>query len=95
MRFSNSVLVAIAGVVLVASLGLVTWRQARALEELAELDRLRREISLLEAVRTDLETRIQSLESRGRVVPAATERLGMHRPNDADGEIVLLSGAEP
>jgi cell division protein FtsL len=94
VKSANPLLVALAAALLLASLSLVTWRQARALEELAELDRLRREISLLEAERTDLETRIQALESRGRVVPAATERLGMHRPNDASGEIVLLSGIE-
>jgi cell division protein FtsL len=95
MRSANPLLVALAAALLLASLSLVTWRQARALEELAELDGLRREISLLEAERTDLETRIQALESRGRVLRAASERLGMRRPNDASGEIVLLSGTEP
>jgi cell division protein FtsL len=95
MRSWNPLLVTLAAALLLASLSLVTWRQTRALEELASLDRLRREISLLEAERTDLETRIQSLESRGRVVPAAIDRLGLHRPNDALGEIVLLSGVEP
>ncbi|MEX1257031.1 MAG: cell division protein FtsL [Gemmatimonadota bacterium] len=95
MRSANPLLVALAAALLLASLSLVTWRQARALEELAELDGLRREISLLEAERTDLETRIQALESRGRVLRTASERLGMRRPNDASGEIVLLSGTEP
>jgi cell division protein FtsL len=95
MKSANPLLVILAAALLLASLSLVTWRQARALEALAELDGLRREISLLEAVRTDLETRIQALESRARVVPAAGARLGMRRPNDASGEIVLLSGAEP
>jgi cell division protein FtsL len=79
--------------VLLAALSLVTWRQARTRESLAELDELRREISLAEAERSELERRIQFLESRGRVVAEARERLGMKTP--ASGEIVILSGARP
>jgi cell division protein FtsL len=79
--------------VLLAALSLVTWRQARAREALAELDELRREISLVEAERSELERRIERLESRGRVVPEARERLGMKSPGS--GEIVILSGTRP
>lgn len=77
---------------LVGALSLVTWRQARVREVLAELDDLRREISLVEAERGELEERIRFLESRGRVVPAARERLGMKTPSSS--EIVLLNRGE-
>lgn len=74
---------------LLLSLSLVTWRQSRAREVMAELDGLHREISLVQAERGALERRIQSLESRGHVVPAARERLGMRTPGAAS--IVLLA----
>jgi cell division protein FtsL len=93
MRFSAPLLTVLTVALLLAGLSLVTWRQARALESLAELDHLRREISLLTAERNDLENRVQVLESRGRVVPAARDRLDMRTPNA--GEIVLLSGGTP
>jgi cell division protein FtsL len=95
VRFSGALLTALSVALLLAALSLVTWRQARALERLAELDRLEREVSLLTAERNALESRIQVLESRGRVVPAARERLGMRTPSDEAGEIILLSGATP
>lgn len=78
---------------LLAALSLVTWRQARALESLADLDHLRRELSLGQAERIELEYRIQLLESRAHVVPAAQERLGMRTPTAS--EIVLLQGGGP
>ncbi len=93
MRLSSSSLVALSVALLLAALSLVTWRQARALESLAELDHLRRELSLGHAERLDLEHRIQMLESRSHVVPEAQERLGMRTPTAA--EIVLLSGGAP
>lgn len=86
----GSLLVVLAVALLLAALSLVTWRQSRALEDLAELDHLRREISLMSAERNELERRIQSLESRGSVVPAARERLRMRAPTAE--EIVLLPG---
>ncbi|MFQ5537095.1 MAG: hypothetical protein ACE5GJ_06545 [Gemmatimonadota bacterium] len=76
--------------VLLASLGLVTWRQSRAFEALARVDSLRHEESLARAELVELERRIQVLESRGRVVPLARERLGMHMP--ASSELVILPG---
>jgi cell division protein FtsL len=95
MKLSGPLLVTLATALLLAALSLVTWRQTRALESLAELDQLRREVSLLTAERTQLANRIQALESRGRVVAEAGERLGMRRPNDMSGEIVFLSGVRP
>lgn len=72
---SRAVLVVAA---LLASLSFVAWRQSRALEELRDLDGLQKEIALADARRRELVRTIQYLESRGRVVPAARERLGMH-----------------
>lgn len=76
--------------VLLGSLGMVTWRQSRALETLARLEGIRRQISVAEADRVDLERRIQVLESRTRVVPTARERLGMHTATTS--ELVILPG---
>ena len=75
---------------LLSALSLVTWRQSRAFEALAELDRLERSLSLAESERTDLLRRIQGLDSRTRISSVAQEHLGMHRPDAS--EIVLLSG---
>jgi len=76
---------------LLASLSLVTWRQARAREALAELDHHRRELSLLTAERGQYENRIQALESRVRVVADARARLGMRNPGAA--EILYIPGS--
>ena len=92
-RMSDSKRVAIALAALLASLSVVTWRQMRALETLEELHDLGQEIEVVLAVRKDLRGEIQYLESRGRVVPEARERLGMHNP--AADEIVYLSGVNP
>lgn len=79
--------------VLLGSLGLVTWRQSRALETLAELDELRRATSVARAQVVELGREIQVLGSRARVVPAARERLGMHTP-DASELVILFSERE-
>lgn len=92
-RMSDSKRVAIAVGALLASLSVVTWRQMRTLEALEELHDLGQEIEVVSAVRKDLRGEIQYLESRGRVVPEARERLGMHNP--AADEIVYLSGVNP
>ena len=76
---------------LLAALTLVTWRQVRALEALADLDRVRREGSLVIADQHDLRNRIRALENRGRVMRTARERLGMRAPDAS--EIVWLSGS--
>ena len=74
---------------LLAALTQVTWRQVRALEELAELDRVRRETSLVVAEQHDLANRIRALESRAHVTRVARARLGMRAPDAT--EIVWLS----
>jgi cell division protein FtsL len=78
--------------VLLASLGLVTWRQSRALETLAEWDQLRRTTLVARAQVLDLERDIETLTSRARVVPEARERLGMHTP---EGPELVILPAEP
>jgi cell division protein FtsL len=92
MKLSVTSWTALMVAALLASLSLVTWRQARSREALEELDTIRREVSLAKAERDELEHRIQILESRSRVVPEARERLGMRTPGS--GEIVLLSGGD-
>lgn len=89
-RMSDTKRVAIAVGALLVSLSVVTWRQMRALEALSELHGLRQEKEMVAAVRKNLLGEIQHLESRGRVVPEARVRLGMHNP--AADEIVYLSG---
>ena len=76
---------------LLSALSLVTWRQSRAFEALAELDGVERALSLAESERAELLRRIEGLDSRTRISSVAQERLGMHRPTDS--EMVLLSGA--
>ena len=75
---------------LLGSLALVPWRQSRALEVMSRLDEVRRQTSLAEADRVELERSIQVLESRARVVPLARTRLGMHTATTA--EMVILPG---
>ncbi len=79
-----------AAILLLGSLGLVTWRQSRALETLGRLDAIRGQTSVAVAEQVELERHIQWLESRGRVVPEARDRLGMHTPGAS--EQVILSG---
>ena len=55
---------------LLSALSLVTWRQSRAFEAMAELARLERSLSLAESERTELIRRIQSLASWPRIPPA-------------------------
>jgi cell division protein FtsL len=89
-RLAGTTLVAMAAAALLASLSLVAWRQARAMEAFEHLDDLRREVTLGEAERADLEGRVHFLESRSRVVTEAEEELGMRMPDAA--EIVILPG---
>ena len=83
----------VAVLVLLGSLSLVTWRQSRAIEAMEQLDRVRRDLSLTQADEAELHRRIQYLQSRGRVVPEARERLGMRLPDT--GEQVLLDRGSP
>ena len=81
-----------AALVLFAALALVAWRQGRALEAHQALDDTRRERALAEAERAELERRIEFLESRAHVGPAARARLGMRNPEA--GEMVFIPGGE-
>lgn len=79
--------------VLLGSLGLVTWRQSRALETLAELDEVRQRASVARAQVVELDRDIQVLLSRARVVPEARASLGMHTPDASELEILELGSA--
>lgn len=72
----------------VASFGVVVWRQERAVERERALRAVEQDLAVAEAARVDLVNRVQALRSRARVVRVAQQRLGMHLPEDA--EIVLL-----
>lgn len=85
---------AVVFVVLLGALGMVTWRQSRALESLASLDELHRQMSVAAAERVELERDVLVLESRARVVPEARERLGMHVP-EGDELVQLRGGSRP
>ncbi len=89
-RSAAAIRLAAAMAVLLASLSAVVWRRSRTLEALALSETLSREISLAEAELTELQRRIQHLESYGRVVLEARERLGMKTAGAED--IVLLPG---
>lgn len=89
-RPGGSTVVTLGVALLLGSLSLVMWRQARAMETLAEVDALQREQALARAEGEELRRRIQVLESRGRVVPAANSRLGMEI---APGTILLATEA--
>jgi len=90
---AGTTLVALAVALLLTALSLVAWRQSRALEALAELDMVRRERTLQESEKEELLRRIRYLESRGRVVGEAEERLGLGVPDDS--EMVFLEGVLP
>lgn len=91
-RMSGTSLVALATATLLASLSLVAWRQARAMEALESLEEVRMGWTLGLAELEELESRIRVLESRGRVVPEARARLGMRMPEAS--EIVILTGSQ-
>ena len=81
---------AVAVATLMGALVLVSWRQSRALEALADLDDARRLVSVNEAERVALARTIQVMESRAQVVPRARDELGMHLPDAT--EMVMLPG---
>ena len=80
--------------VFLGSLGLVTWRQSRALETLAELDAVRQGASVASAQVVELDRDIQFLTSRAHVVPEARARLHMHTPDASELEILDLGPTE-
>lgn len=93
LRLSTPMVVALAFAAFLASLSLVTWRQSRAFEALAELDELRLERSLADADRAELVRRIQYLESWARVVSEARSRLDLHIPGDTERVFLLAEGS--
>ncbi len=76
-------------VLLMCSLGLVTWRQSRALEANRHLDELRRHVSVARGERVELDREIQHLRSRARMVEAAGE-IGLHTPSATEQVILAL-----
>jgi cell division protein FtsL len=82
--------IVIAGLALFSALALVAWRQGRALEAHEALEETRKGRVLAEARRLELERRIEFLESRAHVAPAAKARLGMRTPEA--GEMVFIAG---
>lgn len=75
-------------VLLLASLAVVVGRQTRGVALQREIRALEGDRAVAETARLELETRIQALRSRARVVRVARDRLGMHLP--ADSEVVLI-----
>lgn len=73
---------------LLGALAVVVGRQTRGVALQREIRELEGERAVAEAARLELQTRIQSLQSRARVVRVARERLDMHLP--ADSEVVLV-----
>jgi hypothetical protein len=80
-------------VAVAASLAAVVWRQTEGADRQRELGRLREEVSVLLAERTERENRVQALQTRARVVRVARDRLGLRVARD--DEVVLLPVAAP
>lgn len=85
---SGTIRLALAFAALLGALTMVIYRQSRALEVLRAADEMRDARVIAEAERSEFTRRIQTLESRTRVVADARDRLGMHVP--AADEIVIL-----
>lgn len=85
---------AVAGwlVILLAAFSLVTWRQTVGVEMDRALRRLEVERALAEGDRFDARRRIETLESRVRIVQVASNRLGMRLPEDS--EIIFLPAVD-
>ena len=92
-RLAGTSLVALAVAAFLASLSLVSWRQRQALDTMHRLETIQEEYALEVATRDELESRIRHLESRGRVVPLAETRLGMHIASGS--ETFSLTGEGP
>ena len=79
-------------ILLLGALSLVTWRQPRGIEQERALRALEADRAIAEAERIESLRRIEELRSRARIVRVASERLGMHVPEDS--EIVFLPRVE-
>jgi cell division protein FtsL len=75
-------------ILLLSSLSLVTWRQARGIELEQALRQVEMERAIAEAERLAAARRVEELRSRSRIVRVAREELGMHLPGE--GDIVFL-----
>ena len=95
MRNQGTLRIALAAAALMGSLGLVVYRQSRALESLRELDGERRNLVLLESTRATTLREIEKLESRNRIVAVAGERLGLHVPTASEIVILQLPAVAP
>jgi cell division protein FtsL len=80
--------VAVLLALVLGALAVVVGRQTKGVALHREIRELEGERAVAEAARLELQTRIQSLQSRARVVRVARERLRMHLP--ADSEVVLV-----
>ena len=89
---TGTIRLAFAFAALLAALTMVIYRQSRALEVLRAADEMRGARVIAEAERSELARRIQTLESRTRVVADARERLGMHVPSAEEIVILPLNG---
>jgi cell division protein FtsL len=89
---SGTIRLALAFAALLGALTMVIYRQSRALEVLRVADEMRSERVIAEAERAELARRIQTLQSRSRVVTEARTRLGMHVPSAHEIVILPLNG---
>jgi cell division protein FtsL len=89
---SGTIRLALAFAALLGALTMVIYRQSRALEMLRAADDMRSSRVIAEAERAELARRIQTLQSRARVVTEARTRLGMHVPSANEIVILPLNG---
>jgi cell division protein FtsL len=89
---AGTIRLALAFAALLGALTMVIYRQSRALEVLRAADETRSARVIAEAERSELARRIQTLESRARVVADARTRLGMHVPSANEIVILPLNG---
>lgn len=79
---------------LLVAMSLVPWRQSRALEVLAELDRVERELALVRAEKHRFQAKVDRLESREHVQVEARDRLGLRMPEASEVVILDLDARE-
>jgi cell division protein FtsL len=92
MRLNSGTGLVLAGAALIVALSIVAWRQAQAMEVLALVDGLERDLTLTRAEQVELERRIQALTSRSYVVPTARTRLGMRLPSAEEQVLIEVVG---
>jgi cell division protein FtsL len=92
MRLNSGTGLVLAGAALIVALSIVAWRQAQAMEVLALVDGLERDLTLTRAEQVELERRIQALTSRSYVVPTARTQLGMRLPSAEEQVLIEVVG---